>query len=202
MQHVDAALTALVRSAVPGSVELRFDPPGRDLLTSGEAISLFLHRIVEDVAARAASWTDELDERGRVLARVLPPRRYRFCYLITAWATDRAAEHRRLGDVLAALAPHLHVPAEYLPPALRDGPPVDLDVAHPELPGVASDLWTSLRMPPRTGLDVVLSLTTTPVVVAPLDAPPSTVDLGAHGGVPEPARPSTVADPPRRQIRE
>jgi hypothetical protein len=199
IHHVDAAVTALIRSALPDDVDVRIDPPGA--APAGDAVLLFLHRVAEDVAARAASWSDELDERGRVVARTLPPRRYRFCYAVTAWAGDRAVEHARLGAVLDTLAWLSHVPVECLPPELRSGPPIDLDVAHPDLPGLSSDLWATFGVPPRSFLDVVLSVTMTPKVVTPLAVPPSVLDLGVRGATPAPA-PVTAAQPPQHRIRE
>ncbi|MFG1648175.1 Pvc16 family protein [Amycolatopsis sp. NPDC049252] len=195
IQHVDAAVTALIGSALPGEVDVRLDRPG------AAPVSVFLHRVEEDVAARAASWTDELDERGRVVARSLPPRRYRFCYAVTASAEDTLVEHARLGAVLDTLAGLLHVPLEYLPPPLRSGPPIDLDVAHPALAGLPAELWAGFGVPPRTFLDVVLSVTLTPKVAAPLAAPPGEVDLGVRGGTPSP-RPALDSEPPRHRIRE
>jgi hypothetical protein len=197
IHHVDAAVTALVRSALPDDVDVRLDPPG----SGGDGVLVFLHRVAEDVAARAASWTDELDERGRVVARMLPPRRYRFCYAVTACADDRAVEHAHLGAVLDTLACLLHVPVECLPPELRSGPPIDLDVAHPDLPGLSADVWATFGVPPRTFLDVVLSVTLTPKVVTPLAAPPSAVDLGVADARPSPA-PVAAATPPTHRIRE
>jgi hypothetical protein len=199
IHHVDAAVTALIRSALPEDVDVRVDPPGA--APAGDAVLVFLHRVVEDVAARAASWTDELDERGRVVARTLPPRRYRFCYAVTAWATDRAVEHARLGAVLDTLASLLHVPVEYLPPQLRSGTPIDLDVAHPDLPSLSADLWATFGVPPRSFLDVVLSVTLTPKVGTPLAAPPSVVDVGVRGETPAPT-PARTAAPPQHRIRE
>jgi hypothetical protein len=202
IQHVDTVVAALIRSAVPTGVDVRTDPPGTPTPgPAGDVVSVFLHRVEEDVAARAASWTDELDECGRVVARRLPARRYRFCYLVTASGADRGSEHARLGEVLVALAGWFQVPVEYVPPALRTGPPIDLDVAHPGLPGVSADLWTSFGVAPSTCLDVVLSVTLTPQAVAPLPAPPAEVVLGVAGE--PPARvPPALADPPRRRIRE
>jgi hypothetical protein len=199
IHHVDAAVTALLRTALPDEVDVRIDQPGADL--PGDTVLVFLHRVVEDVTARAASWSDELDERGRVVARTLPPRRYRFCYAITAWAEDRTVEHARLGAVLDTLAGLLHVPVECLPPFLRSGPPIDLDVAHPDLPGLSADLWAVFGVPPRSFLDVVLSVTLTPKVITPLAAPPSEVDLGVGAPVPTPA-PVSAATPPQHRIRE
>lgn len=195
IQHVDAALTALIRSALPGEVDVRLDLPG------AAPVSVFLHRVEEDVAARVASWSDELDERGRVVARSLPPRRYRFCYAVTASATDRTVEHTRLGAVLDTLSGLLHVPAECLPPPLRAGPPIDLDVAHPGLPGLPADLWAAFGVAPRAFLDVVLSLTPAPTLVTPLAAPPGEVDLGVRGEGPVPP-PAAAAEPLRHRIRE
>lgn len=199
IHHVDAAVTALVRSALPDDVDVRVDQPGAE--PAGDAVLVFLHRVVEDVAARAASWSDELDERGRVVARTLPPRRYRFCYAVTAWAGDRTVEHARLGAVLDTLACLLHVPVECLPPHLRSGPPVDLDVAHPDLPGLSADVWAAFGVPPRSFLDVVLSVTLTPKVVTPLPAPPGEVDLGVRAEAPTPPV-VPAAEPPRHRIRE
>lgn len=203
IEHVDAALTALVRACVPAGVLVCHDPPNRELADTGGLVSLFLHRVEEDVDARAAAWSDELDSQGRVVARLLPPRRYRCCYLVTAWAADRATEHAWLGAVLTATAAYRQVPVEFLPAELLDCPPVDLDVAHPRLPGLAADLWTSLGVAPRTGLDVVLSVLVTPEAITALPEPPSTVDLGVLGepSRPAPAPPSEVV-PPRRRIRE
>jgi Pvc16 N-terminal domain len=198
IHHVDAAVTALLRSALPEGVDVRIEP--FTVASRGDAVVAFLHRVVEDVTARAASWSDELDERGRVVARTLPPRRYRFCYAITAWADDRAVEHARLGAVLDTLACLLHVPVECLPPQLRSGPPIDLDVAHPDLPGLSADLWAVLGVPPRSFLDVVLSVTLTPKVITPLAPPPSEVDLGVRAPVPTPAPVSAL--PPQHRIRE
>jgi hypothetical protein len=196
IHHVDAAVIALIRSALPSDVDVRLD----SLDASSDGVLVFLHRVAEDVAARAASWSDELDERGRVVARTLPPRRYRFCYAVTSRATDRLVEHSRLGAVLDTLACLLHVPVEFLPPSLRSGPPIDLDVAHPDLPGLSADVWATVGVVPRSFLDVVLSVTLTPKVITPLAAPPRAVDLGVGG--PPAVAPAVAAEPPTHRIRE
>lgn len=203
IHHVDTAIVALVRSALPDGVEVRLDPPTPELAAApaNDVVTVFLHRVQEDVAVRASSWTDELDERGRVVARTPAPRRYRFCYMVTAWGRDRTAEHARLGAVLAAMARCLHVPVECLPPELRAGPPIGLDVAHPDLPRLTADGWTSFAVSPRTCLDVVLNVTLTPPVVGPLPAPPAEVSLGVRPESPAPPVPA-AAERPRRRIRE
>lgn len=197
LHHLDATLTSLVRAGLPPAVDVRLGPP-EDVL--GESVSLFLHRIEEDVAVRASSWTDELDDHGRVVGRAMPSRRYRFCYLVTACAATEADRHALLGGILIDMAQHLRVPAEHLPAALRDEGPVDLDIAHPGLASAPVELWAGLGLRPRTCLDVVLTTTITPTGT-PAPAPPSEVDLGVGAEVPAPA--ATVATPPPRQrIRE
>ncbi len=196
LHHLDAALTSLVRAVLPRAADVRLGPPED---APGESVSLFLHRVEEDVAVRASSWTDELDDHGRVVGRTMPSRRYRFCYLVTACAATEADRHALLGTLLTGMAQHLRVPPEHLPDALRDGGPVDLDVAHPGLATTPVELWTGLGLRPRTCLDVVLTTTITPSGT-PVPAPPSEVDLGV--GVPGPAERPAVAPPPRQRIRE
>ncbi|WP_170156042.1 Pvc16 family protein [Umezawaea tangerina] len=205
MLHLlDDALGSLVRSAVPGALDVRVDPPDASWARSGEAdvVGLFLHRVVEDVDARAASWTDDVDDHGRVTARTAPRRRYRCCYLLTAWCGDRRAEHALLGAVLEALAAHVRVPDAHLPDLLRDpATPVELDVAHPALPSVTAETWSALGVAPRAHLDVVLTATATPARTS-VAAPPAVVDLGVRRDADVPAPRRNTPPPPSRRIRE
>ncbi|MCS7477123.1 DUF4255 domain-containing protein [Umezawaea endophytica] len=201
---LDDALESLVRSAVPGALDVRVDPPDATWARSEQdaVVDLFLHRVVEDVEARAASWTDAVDDHGRVTARTPPRRRYRCCYLVTAWCGDRRAEHALLGAVLEALATHVRLPDEHLPDALRDnGTPVELDVAHPALPSVSAETWSALGVAPRAHLDVVLTAVLAPARSAVAE-PPSVVDLGVRRDAAVPAPRRNTPPPPSRRIRE
>jgi hypothetical protein len=200
LHHVDDALGSWLRLALPPEVDVLVAPPTRDwaLTVPGTVVNLFPHRIQEDVDVRAASWSDELDGQGRVIARALPPRRYRFCYLLTVWAGDGNGEHEVLGTLLAAMARVDRLPCDGLPVVGT----VALDVAHPHLPGVTADLWTALGIPPRSHLDVVVTATLAAGSATPLHAPPSEVSLGVVGeGPPKPDPRPAVAKPARR-IRE
>jgi hypothetical protein len=158
---------------------------------------------VEDVDARAASWADELDDHGRVVARRSPPRRYRFCYLLTTWGGNRRTEQGLISAVLEAMAGLLRVPSEHVPPAVLDrGATVDLDIAHPDLPGAGPELWHALGIPPRTCLDLVVTSTIVPAAVASLSGAPREVVLGARRGVPEPPEPVVAVPPPAGRVQE
>jgi hypothetical protein len=198
---IEDAVGALLRSVLPGGTGVVFEPPSPEW-TDG-TVSMFLHRIVEDVDARAASWADEVDAHGRVTARLPPPRRYRFCYLLTAWAQDRRTEQALISTVLGAMAGLLRVPSEHIPPAISDrGATVDLDVAHPGLPGAGPELWHALGIAPRTCLDLVVTSTLAPAATTPLPDAPREVVLGTRRSVPEPPGPVVAVPPPARRIQE
>ncbi|MGX7826382.1 DUF4255 domain-containing protein [Actinokineospora sp. 24-640] len=204
LHHIDAALVSLVRSALPEEVDVRVEPPTRKwaLTVSDTVVSLFPHRIEEDVEARASTWTNHVDARGRVLARVLPPRRYRFCYLLTAWSDSRRAEHEVLGTVLSALAGHVWLPPADLAPDMPVTGQVGIDVAHPNLPAAGEDLWSALGIPPRGHLDVVVTATMAPATVTALTPPPEEVVLGVGQTVPGGSAESTPGGRPTRRIQE
>jgi hypothetical protein len=201
LADIEDAVGALLRSVLPGGVSVVFEPPSTEW-TAG-TVSMFLHRIVEDVDARAASWADELDAQGRVTARLAPPRRYRFCYLLTAWGKNRRAEQALVSAVLSAMAGLLRVPSEHIPSAILDrGATVDLDIAHPDLPRAGPELWHALGIPPRTCLDLVVTSTIAPAVVSPVPDAPREVVLGARRDVPEPPAPAPSVPPPTRRVQE
>ena len=197
LHEIDAVLRSLLQPA-----ELRFDAPGPSWVDTG-SLGFFLHTVREDLESRQAAWLDDRNERGRVVARRSPPRRYRFGYLVTAWAADVAAEHALLGTALAALTETDVVPVHHLTPAMRDsGLPVTIAVAHPELPAAAVELWSALGLAPRTALDVVV----TAALVSPPDTDlaiaPRAVELGVASTPPARAATESTRTGPTKRIRE
>lgn len=167
---------------------------------AGPAVGVRLRSIREDLTARNTGWQDRMDEQGRVVARELPPRRFRFHYLLTAHAADADAEHALLGSILVGLARHGVVPAEHVPTTLREsGPPIGLELAHPDcpLPGCHPG------GPPDGGLDVVLIACWSPAPLVDLAPAPDTIMVGAGAITPPPARPPRADRPaPRGVITE
>ncbi|WP_410574420.1 Pvc16 family protein [Amycolatopsis sp. cmx-4-61] len=207
LHHIDALLGSVVRGCLPREVGVRFDAPAKnwpeDLALP--VVDLFPYRIAEDIEGRAAAWSDEIDERGRIVARVLPARRYRVAYLLTVWADDTVEEHRLIGHALRGIA-RVGVPdrpAGDVDEFLDRESPITMDVANPGLPSVPLDVWTALGIAPRAHLDIVVTATLAREVLAPLAAPPSEVALGASArGVPVPPPAQGVPEPPRRRIKE
>jgi hypothetical protein len=155
---------------------------------------VFLHRVREDLSARTASWVEHRDDRGRLLDRAAPARRYHVHYLLTAWGADSDHEHRLLGAVLAALAGHDTVPDQHLTGSLRAaGHPVALAVAHPELARSAPEFWRDLGLRPRAALDLVATAVLLPAVPTELAPPAQRVDLAVAGRLPA-APPAPLRD--------
>jgi uncharacterized protein DUF4255 len=201
LHNVDAALRSMLADVLPAGTAVRFDPPEPSWRDGKDTVGALLYRVVEDVTARAAAWSDRRDEQGKVTARVPAERRYRASYLVTAWAADPEREHALLGDALAGLGVGPTVPAAHLSEDLHD---VDIAVASPEFAGAPMELWSALGIGPRASIEVVL---TAPVPLRPatdLSPAPEQVNLGvAAPGAPIPSAPARPTPPrPRGRITE
>jgi hypothetical protein len=200
--EIDAALRSLFSEALPAATAVDFGAPGRSQ-PEGPLLNAFLREIREDLDARAGGWIDQRDETGRVVGRFPTPRRYRLCYLVTAWTSEVDGEHALLGSALAALAAQDTMPLRHLRGTLADaGSPVTINVADPQLPVTPSDLWSALGTAPRTALDVVITAPLVRPAVTELTRAPEEVALGVASGptVPAPERPQRII--PRRRITE
>jgi hypothetical protein len=186
LHEIDAALRTMLLAELPATTTIRFDTPDPSWCEgAGGVVSAFLHRVREDLGARTASWVEHRDERGRVVDRAAPARRYHVHYVVTAWCADSGHEHQLLGAVLAALAGHDTVPEQHLSGSLRAaGHPVTLAVAHPELSRPAPELWRDLALRPRAALDLVATAILTPATPTDLAPPAQRVDLTVAGGTP------------------
>lgn len=184
ISEADEALVALLRAALPTGTVVTLDHP--DPQWTEPVVCVLLHAVREDVAARHAFWQDDVDQRGHVVARRPPSRRYRLCYLLAAFAGDAAGEHRLLDAALGALATE---------------DTAHISVGHPDLPAAPAELWQALGVPPRGGLDVVVTTIVTPTPHTDLAPAPAIVDVGVARDVPEPVRPPKPPRPARR-IRE
>jgi hypothetical protein len=201
LHNVDAALRSMLAEALPAGTAVRFDPPEPSWRGGADTVGALLYRVVEDITARAAAWSDVRDGDGRVTARVPVERRYRSSYLVTAWAADPAREHALLGAALAGLGAGLTVPAAHLGEDLHD---VEIAVASPEFPGAPMELWSALGVAPRASIEVVLTAPVPAKPVTDLAPAPDQVDLGvAAPGTPldqEPDGPAPAR--PRGRITE
>jgi hypothetical protein len=189
--EVSAALRALYGSLLPDGVLLRFGPPAGD---GASALCFFLASIEEDAQGVPADWADVRDERGRVLGRQPPPRRFDLLYLVTAWAPEGSPDgHRQealLDVVLAATVPGTRLSQGLLSGDLA-GPGVSVLV---RLAPRAARAYAELGLPPRT----VLGLTVNAPLIVPMStdvaAPAEQITLGVDRA--GPARPAPDATSP------
>jgi hypothetical protein len=193
LEDVDGALAAVLARQLPEGTTVTFaapspgwleDPPGKQVL------SVFLYDIREDPVGRAADWDDVRDERGRVIGRQPPPRRYELSYLVTAWAGDAEQEHRLLSDVL-----RLVFDGEAIPEDCRVGSlaqttqPVLLRLVRRDPPHTPAQVWADLGLPPRLVLDLAITAPLVPALVTELAPPAQDMRLGVGRGGPAAFRP-------------
>lgn len=199
-------LRAVLAEGLPQGTTLDFATPDqawRAGVGAGPAVNAYLVQLREDVRSRSAHWITVYDDQDRAVGRQEPVRRIRAHYVLTAWADGAEDEHALLGAALRAAAIGPTVPARCLSGSLHGlGDLVTLDVAHPDLPAFPLEGWTSLGLPPRACLDLVLTVPLVPAVDRDLATRPDTIDLGVTGRVPAAASPARRSASPRGRITE
>jgi hypothetical protein len=169
--EVDESLRALLTAAVPDA----------------GAFTVRLTTIREDTNGLAANWEDLRDDRGVVVARRPPIRRYELRYTVNA--NVPADEHRLLDAVLATISattaiepPHLHDHFADcgLPVLIRLDEPSPLPVERP------------------LGLDLVVTAPMLLTWTSDVAPPPDEFELDAGRSV---ARPAPTNERPPRPMR-
>lgn len=163
IHDVDESLRELIRTgAVNGSgLEISFETPSAEWSSrlTTPALSLYLYNIQEDPKRREVQYQEVRNDDGVVVARVLPPRRFKLSYLVTAWAQRPEDEHRLLSAVLSCF-----IRSEVVPPAVLQGAligleePVRCTIALPLPPERSiTDVWSTLGGPLKASLDLVVT---------------------------------------------
>lgn len=104
--QVDESLRALLLAAVPDDATVGIEPDGSDVVAT-------LTDLREDTTGLPANWEDLRDDRGVVVARRPPIRRYELRYTVTAHAKSAAAEHALLDAMLAGISAVSTIDAPY-----------------------------------------------------------------------------------------
>jgi len=168
IHEVDQLLEKLVRrDALNGSaVELQFDAPNKEWVARRNAptVDLYLYDIREDLQRRVPAWEDIKGENGQVNDRLLPPRRFKLAYLVTAWTQRSEDEHRLLSSLLSAFLSNPMIKPEQLEGSLGEPDlPVYIDVGQPPSQDRSlADVWSALGGELKPSLDVVV---TAPILV-------------------------------------
>jgi Pvc16 N-terminal domain len=179
----DQSLANFLSSSLPKGTAVVFDTPSDDFAKSVKkpTVSCFLHRIVEDIERRAADWMDERGENGRVAGRQPPVRHYQLHYQVSAWAPSVSDEHGLLGSVMHACLHGEVLPPEHLAGSLADyEDPVLLRLGLPMAdPGPQPhDVWSSLGVPLRASIELMLVAPLRPQLDTDLAPPAEELTLG------------------------
>ena len=184
----DRSLANFLASVLGAGAAVTFETPTDEWARTVKrpALSCFLHRVVEDIGRRAADWADERGPDGRVGGRQPPVRHYQLHYQVSAWAKAVDDEHRLLGQVMEACLAGEIVAPEHLAGVL-DGELqpllVRLGVPVPDPGPQPHDVWSSLGMPLRASLELILVAPLRPVLRTDI-APPAeelTMDMERIG---------------------
>ena len=157
----DRSLSNFLVSVLDSGTSVTFETPSDEWAKAVKrpAVSCFLHRVVEDIARRNADWADERNADGRVGGRQPPVRHYQLHYQVSAWAKSIDEEHRLLGRVMEACLAGEIVAAEHLA-GVFDGEQqpllVRLGVPLTDPGPQAHDVWSSLGVPIRASLELML----------------------------------------------
>ncbi len=173
--EADRLLAALLAPSLPKRTAISFERPDASFASavSAPTLSCFLHRIVEDTGRRLADLMDVRGADGRVEGRQAPVRHYELHYLVSAWTPSAAEEHDLLDAVLVAA-----LDGEILPGSDPDDPTwlrVALPGPDPPLP---HDLWSSLGVPVRASLALMLVVALRPPLDTELALPAEEITLG------------------------
>lgn len=188
INFIDRALERYLREEVPlreSNIGLAFDPPDRDwgAALNRPTVNVFMW----DVARAERAGSSGLDER-RVEDGVERRRasvRVELRYLITAWATEVADEHRLLGDVLRTILAKRELPGDVIPEGLVEG--ACRVFVESEDQRQRGDFWSALGGKYKPAIRVMVSALI-PVDEWKLAAPaPSSIDLGVQPALAQPA---------------
>jgi hypothetical protein len=181
---VDASLKKLLSGAIEDEkAVISFDAPTEEWANKLKApvVNLFLYDIQEDLDGRKADWDDIRDERGRVIARQPPPRRYRLTYFVSAWASTAEEQHHLLSEILRTVPQREIVPYECLHGTLAEQEmPVVLQVGVPGQGAGASapQMWDALGIPPRAAVELVVIAPLKPAADTDIAPAADTMSLG------------------------
>ena len=187
IRDVDASLEGWLGGLVP-DVRISFEPPvaptrasgakGKDGARPAVTLSVLLYDVREDPDGSLSGWDEVRDQRGVVVGRTPPPKRYRLTYLLVATAADPLAEHEVLGRVLAGAARDEVVPTGHLAGEMVHAEH-DMLVRCAPATGTADPqhLWSTWDCPARAALELSVLVPMPMALLVAVPPPPAHLDL-------------------------
>lgn len=218
LRDLDLSLAAFLRRLLPAGTEIHIGPPsgapaGIPLLCA------FLYD-VREAQAPAADGLLARDDDGRATGWQRPAHRYRVSYLLTAWpqggpaaasmaetasapASETAGEHELLGEVLTGCATAAEIPPDCLHGELAAvGERVPLVCAGAARATDPAQLWSSLGIPARAALDLLVVAPVVPPLITELAPAVQDLEIGLRPAGAPPRPPATPAGWRKRHITE
>lgn len=164
---LDETIRELLIAELPitaGEIGVEFDQPKREWSArlSRPTINFFLYDVRENVQLR--QFQPQYRSSGPSTAdRKRPPTRLDCHYIITAWATEAADEHRLLARTMQTLLRFNQIPRERLIDRMADQP-FDITTklaSHDKLPNPA-EVWSALDNEVRPSVSYIITLAMDP----------------------------------------
>jgi hypothetical protein len=180
MLHLlDESMEAFLRARVPlapREVDVVFDAPDGTwaAAVSRPTVNLYLWDVRPSLAEREFGENLIARDDGRRFRRDPLPR-VDCRYLVTAWTTEVANEHKLLGDVLTTMLLHPVIEPEHLRGAFASVRPLPSVHMRSGDGSQNSDFWSALGGQLKPGLDVVVTVTVD--AAAMVDAAPLAEEL-------------------------
>ncbi len=207
IRDLDASLTAWLSELVPYAamdVQAVAEAPTD---SDRPALSLVLIDVREDLAASTHVSTVMRSDEGVVIGRDPARRRYRFTYVMTAFAKETVEEHAVLGSVLAGAATTGVLPEPFLRGAMSEcAGQVLMRCAPQRNEELDHDPFPTWRIAGRLALELEVLAPLPAAAIEEVAEPPSRIELHSSGsyvprqpngaGAVQPRRPTaTITEP-------
>lgn len=162
IHDLDDTLRELLMRTVPidpTAIDIVFTMPGKDWAAAltRPTVNLFLYDIRENAELRSSE--RHLTRSGATGTETVSPARVDLSYLVSAWTTDVADEHKLLGDVLRALLGRPVIPQDVLKGAMTaQSYPLRAWIAQSERTPNVWDFWGGLDGRLKATLSYVVTL--------------------------------------------
>lgn len=189
INFIDRALERYLRERVPlreSVIGVSFDPPDKDWGAglNRPTVNVYLWEVSRSGKASVTGLKQRQTDQG--IERHPGNPTVDLHYLVTAWATEVADEHRVLGDVLNTILRHDRLPEDVVPSGLTDGQcRLALEPPEHRMPG---EFWSALGGRLKPGLQLRVTVPLPVFQWTPAAVPPESIDVGMEPMASAPAQ--------------
>lgn len=183
IEEIDRALETWLRAALPlpaGTADVSFDRPAADwdARRSIPLLGIFLYALTPSrtqAHLRAEQHVVAQPDGTFVREHVRPVISAR--YLLGVWGGGPGVEHELLGRLVDLLSTTLRIPEEHLGDGLSRVRPTPTITLKPDPTTTAASLWSSLDVPPRPSVQVLVRSPLAVPTRTPTGPPPRQIEI-------------------------